>query len=196
MTTTARIGVLALWLAACGGAKPAGNEPLDTSREQQPHAMSGRASPTGQPAEPAGDEADEAKTDAEHGKAGEAKADAEHAEHGKAGEAHEMAQMPAPVAKFHDALAPRWHADKGAKRMADTCAAVGELRSDAAAIVAAPAPAGSAPATWKSGGSELAAAVDALGATCKAKDAAAFEPAFARVHTSFHRVMEAGMAHE
>jgi len=105
----------------------------------------------------------------------------------------EMAAMPPPIAKFHDTLAPRWHAPQGPQRMADACAAIGQLHSDAAAIVAAPAPAGANPGSWSASGQQLAEAVTALEATCKASDAAAFEPAFTRVHTSFHHAMEAGM---
>ena len=32
--------------------------------------------------------------------------------------------MPPEIAKFHDVLAPRWHAEKGPQRMKDTCAAI------------------------------------------------------------------------
>lgn len=110
--------------------------------------------------------------------------------HGSAAAADEHGGMPASIKKFHDTLAPRWHAEKGPQRTADTCAAIGQLQADAAAIVAAPTPAGTAAAVWADGGKQLADAVTALDATCKAKDAAAFEPAFASVHTAFHHVME------
>ena len=39
-------------------------------------------------------------------------------------EGDEMVAMTPEVKAFHDVLAPRWHAERGAKRMADTCAAV------------------------------------------------------------------------
>jgi len=116
--------------------------------------------------------------------------------HAPAGEHEEHGKMPAAISKFHDTLAPRWHADKGPQRMADTCAALPQLHSDAAAVVAAPAPEGADPAVWSAGGTQLDAAVTALEAPCKANDAAAFEPAFERVHTSFHHVMEAGGGHK
>ncbi len=99
------------------------------------------------------------------------------------------------VAKFHDTLAPRWHAERGAKRMTDTCAVTAQLRSEAQAIVASPPPEGANPTSWSAGGTQLADAVTALETTCKASDATAFEPAFERVHTSFHHVMEAGGKH-
>ena len=107
----------------------------------------------------------------------------------------EKANMPSSIAKFHEALAPRWHTPQGPQRMTDTCAAVGQLHTDAAAIVAAPAPDGANAVSWSAGGQQLAEAVTALETICKAKDAAAFEPAFARVHTSFHHVMEAAGGH-
>ena len=107
------------------------------------------------------------------------------------GEMAEMAGMPPPVAKFHDTLAPRWHAVHGRQRMTETCAAIAQLRADADAIIAAPPPSGADAAAWSAGGKELAEAVAGLGATCKASDAAAFEPAFTRVHERFHGVMAA-----
>lgn len=119
-----------------------------------------------------------------------------HAPGGDAGyagssEAAAMAALPPPVEAFHDALAPRWHAEPGAQRMADTCAAVPELRSRADAIVAAPAPAGRDAAAWELGGKQLAEAAAALEAPCQAHDAAAFEAAFTQVHERFHGVLEA-----
>lgn len=103
-----------------------------------------------------------------------------------------FAKLPPAVAQFHDVLAPRWHAAQGPERMTDTCAAVGQLRDGAQAIAAADLPAGSDAATWHQATSELTTAVTALDGTCKVRDADAFEPAFARVHTGFHRVMDAG----
>jgi hypothetical protein len=103
------------------------------------------------------------------------------------------AAMPPAITAFHDVLAPRWHAEKGAKRMADTCSAIPELRASADAIVAAPAPEGRDAAAWSTGGKQLADAVGALDAPCKASDAAAFETAFHDVHERFHGVMELAM---
>jgi hypothetical protein len=113
-----------------------------------------------------------------------------------AGDEH-GAMMP-EIAKFHDVLAPRWHADKGDKRMADTCAATAQLHASADAIAKAATPAGADAAKWSAGTKELTDAVVALEASCTAKDAAAFEPAFTRVHTNFHALMESsgGEHHE
>ena len=38
------------------------------------------------------------------------------------------------VVKFHDVLAPRWHAAKGEQRMKDTCAAIADFKTNAAAV--------------------------------------------------------------
>jgi hypothetical protein len=114
---------------------------------------------------------------------------------GKKGE-HEEMGMPPQLVKFHDALAPRWHADKGPQRMADTCAALPELHHDAEAIAAAEAPKQGDAVAWSTGGKKLTEAVSALGATCRSQDADAFEPAFARVHEIFHGLMEATGGHD
>lgn len=99
------------------------------------------------------------------------------------------------VAKFHEVLSPRWHAEKGEKRMADTCGALAEFRADADALVALAPPAGADAAAWGTKTKELSEAVGALDGTCQAKDAQAFEPAFERVHNGFHAVMEASGEH-
>ena len=109
-----------------------------------------------------------------------------------AGEADEIAAMPPELQKFHAVLAPRWHAQRGPERTADTCGAIAEFRAEAEALVAAPAPAGRDAAAWSAGGKQLAEAVAALDATCQARDAAGFEPAFAQVHDRFHGLLEAG----
>jgi hypothetical protein len=97
----------------------------------------------------------------------------------------------AQVDKFHDTLAPRWHAAQGPQRMADTCAAMSQFRAETDAIAAAPAPGSGDPATWSSHTKQLTDAVGALDVACKANDAVAFEPAFERVHHVFHEVEEA-----
>ena len=101
------------------------------------------------------------------------------------------ANMLPEVAKFHDVLAPRWHAEKGAKRMADTCGAMAEFQANADALTKVAPPATTDAGAWGTKTQELVTAVGALDGTCKANDATAFEPAFERVHTSFHSVMEA-----
>ncbi len=109
----------------------------------------------------------------------------------------EHGQMMPEIAKFHDVIAPRWHGDKD-KQMPDTCAVTAELRASADAIAKAQAPASTDAAKWAAGAKDLSDAVVALEATCTSKDAAAFEHAFAQVHTHFHTLLEAsgGEHHE
>jgi hypothetical protein len=104
-------------------------------------------------------------------------------------------QMPPELKTFHDVLAPRWHADKGAQRTADTCAALGDFQSGADAIAKAAAPAGASADTWAAGAKELVTAVAGLRDACAHRDQqAAFEDAFAKVHESFHHLLEASGA--
>lgn len=118
--------------------------------------------------------------------------------HGHAGEMgkHDEETMPPQLARFHDALAPRWHAAPGPQRMADACAAIPEFHHDAEAIAGAAPPSKGDASAWSRGGKQLTAAVAALDATCKNKDAEAFEPAFQRVHETFHGLLEAAGEHE
>src|SRR5205085_11939718 len=111
-------------------------------------------------------------------------------------EGDEMVAMTPEVKAFHDVLAPRWHAERGAKRMADTCAAVPDLRTRAEAIAKATPPERAEPADWKDNARQLGEAVTALGATCQASDADKFEPAFTAVHERFHAVLETSVGGE
>ena len=163
---TALVGALVLVAAACGGG--AKPDPAVQPTDVQQHDIAHHATPDGEGA----------------------------AMGGKGMAEHHEGKMPPTVSKFHDTLAPRWHAEHGAKRMADTCAALPQFHSDAAAIIAAPAPEGADASAWAAGGAQLDASVTALEAPCKASDAAGFEPAFERVHTSFHHLLEAGGHHK
>ena len=49
---------------------------------------------------------------------------------------------------------------------------------------------------WTTGTKQLVAAVGALDTTCQTKDGAGFDAAFARVHASFHALLEASGEHE
>lgn len=108
----------------------------------------------------------------------------------------EAPAMPAEVVKFHDILSPRWHAEKGPQRMADTCGAIGELESGADALTKRGAPGTVDAARWALGTSELSKAVGALKTTCATPDEATFEPAFHRVHEGFHAVAELAGGHD
>lgn len=111
-----------------------------------------------------------------------------------ADEHHEMANMPPEMAKFHDVLAPHWHAPKGTQRMTSTCTAIPEFQSNADALAKAAPPAGSE-ATWAAATKELVDAVAGLKAACDAVDPNGFETAFERVHKGFHGLMEGGEHH-
>jgi hypothetical protein len=91
---------------------------------------------------------------------------------------------------FHDLLAPLWHADKGPKRLADTCAAVPQLKTSADAVAKATPPIPTNADTWTTGTRALVAAVGELETACKGKNEAATEAAFAKVHDTFHGLMK------
>ena len=107
----------------------------------------------------------------------------------------EMVAMTPEVKLFHDALAPRWHAEQGPQRMVDTCAAIPEFLGDAESIAKALPPERTDPTQWGAKARALNDSVAALDAACKAKDAAQFEPAFAAVHERFHAMLGAGGEH-
>lgn len=98
--------------------------------------------------------------------------------HGEHGVEHRGA-----VGQFHDVLKPLWHAAEGAERTTNTCAAVGQFRTAAAAITAE--------AADKAKAAALEAAVAGLDAPCAAADHAGFDVAFHAVHDAFHAIAEA-----
>jgi len=91
---------------------------------------------------------------------------------------------------FHQLLSPLWHAPAGEPRRKDTCAAVPDFKTRAAAVKAAAAPAKADPAGWTSAGTDLEDAVAGLATACAGSDPAAFDTAFEAVHTRFHHAME------
>ena len=105
--------------------------------------------------------------------------------------AEKMATMPAEVGKFHDVLAPRWHAAAGPKRMTDTCSAIADFKADADGIAKATPPTTANADTWTAATRALVASVDALSAVCTANETDKFEAAFSNVHDSFHALMKA-----
>jgi hypothetical protein len=107
-----------------------------------------------------------------------------------------MAAASPELARFHDTLAPRWHAAAGPQRMTDTCEAIVRFHREAEAVAAARPPDKADASAWSSGGRKLTEAVVGLDATCKSKDAVAFEPAFERVHETFHGLMEVVGGHD
>lgn len=99
--------------------------------------------------------------------------------------------MPPELAKFHDTLAPRWHAAKGPERMKSTCDALPDFKAGATTIASSSPPKGADSQAWTDGAGKLAAALEELETECKANDAAKFETAFEQVHVSFHGLLEA-----
>ena len=98
-----------------------------------------------------------------------AKPEAEHHE-------HEMESMSPELARFHDVLAPKWHAPPGAARRQGACAAMADFKKRAAEVP---------------NGKDLVAAVDALDNACTTKAAdAEIDAAFGKVHEAFHHLLE------
>ena len=104
-------------------------------------------------------------------------------------EQHDAEKMSPELAKFHDVLAPRWHAAKGPLLISDSCAAIPDFRAGVVAIATAAAPAGIDADAWNNGTAMLAHAVDDLDKACQGNDPAGFEDAFAKVHQGFHGLM-------
>jgi hypothetical protein len=120
-----------------------------------------------------------------------------HEEHA-AGEGAEHEDLTPELTKFHDILAPLWHAAKGPQRIKDTCAAVPQFRTAADAVGKATPPTKANADTWTTATRALVDSVNGLETACKTNDAAKFEAAFHNVHESFHHLMEqaGGEKHE
>jgi hypothetical protein len=87
---------------------------------------------------------------------------------------HEHMKLAADVAAFHSAIAPLWHAPKGAERIGKACAQAGELQRLALDIKSTDA-------------SALQAATGQFQEQCKtAPDQA--EGAFGKLHDAFHKL--------
>jgi hypothetical protein len=119
-----------------------------------------------------------------------------HEEHGSGGEPGEHEGLTPELTKFHDLLAPLWHAAKGPQRIKDTCAAVPQFKAAADAVAKATPPNPTNADTWTTGTRALVASVNDLEAACKTNDAAKFEAAFEKVHHAFHYLMEQTEKHE
>ena len=102
-----------------------------------------------------------------------------------------MKTMPPAMGKFHDVLAPHWHAAQGPQRMTDTCDALPDFHAAADALAKSTPPTTANADTWTTATKALVDAVAGLDSSCKSNDAAQFETAFAKVHDSFHALMEA-----
>jgi len=93
---------------------------------------------------------------------------------------HEMENMSPALARFHDLLAPLWHAPPGTARVQSTCEAIGDFKKRAADVPNA---------------QDLTAAIGELEKVCIAKGSDKdFDAAFGKVHDAFHHALEAGHA--
>lgn len=108
---------------------------------------------------------------------------------GNPGDEHEHS-FPAEMGAFHDKLAPLWHADEGQPRVAETCAATGELDALAAGVKNGAVPAGVDPAKYGERADALIASIVKLSAACGSPDRATFDADFGGVHSAFHALIE------
>jgi hypothetical protein len=97
--------------------------------------------------------------------------------------------LPPALDRFHGILAPLWHADAGAQRQKDTCAAMPDFQRGADEIAAAPVPAGLDAAAWTSAAADLRAKVAATSAQC-AGPQAGFDAAFSALHDAYHHIVD------
>lgn len=96
--------------------------------------------------------------------------------------------FPPALSRFHDALAPLWHARRDAQWAANACAAAGELDRRAQATAQAAPPQGMSAEEYAAGAGRLAAAVTALAEACAAGAQGEVEARMAEVHRAFHVV--------
>ena len=97
-----------------------------------------------------------------------------------------------PVSDFHAVLSPLWHAQPGATRTDQTCAAVADFRTKAQAIQTGPVPEGARAdeAGYRQAAAGLVTAVEALGTACAERNRPSFDARFQALHTAFHGVAE------
>jgi hypothetical protein len=99
------------------------------------------------------------------------------------------------IDRFHDKLAPLWHADESPERIADTCGAVADLHGIAQEILTAGPPAGAA-ADFADAAQALEQSVGALHGECDTAERKDFQAKFTVVHDAFHAVADkSGSAH-
>lgn len=118
-----------------------------------------------------------------------------HGHHGHGGgEGHghpAHSAFPAEVAAFHDVLRPVWHSEPGAGRDARACTEAATLRTRAAAVGAAAAPANARDAAaWSTRTGQLTAAAEALVQGCGATPRGDVAGQLEALHTAFHALVE------
>jgi hypothetical protein len=107
----------------------------------------------------------------------------------EAGGEHHHGAAGGPIDKFHEQLAPLWHAPESPKRVADTCAAAATLHGLANDIVMAGAGEGTKP-DYLDATHKLVETVAALHKECGTADRKDFAAKFGAVHEAFHAVAE------
>ena len=100
-------------------------------------------------------------------------------------------RWPSEMKAFFEVVAPRFHSEVGAQRMADTCGAMADMRAAADRVAASPPPVPANAGTWTSAGPALVAATTEIVSTCAAHDLESFNAAFEAVVRAFHALMEA-----
>jgi len=105
--------------------------------------------------------------------------------------AHEdHSELPPAAAAFHDRLSPLWHADAGAKRTDDTCAATDDLLAEAGPMHDGSPVAEDKLQAYSEAVGALKTAIVELGDACKEEGRPNFDAAFTKVHEAFHAVIE------
>ncbi len=98
------------------------------------------------------------------------------------------AELPEPLARFHDVLHPIWHSEpEGRSEMA--CHNVEQLTNHSQAIRDMGVPEGVDPAPWASKVDQLSASIDALAAVCP-QSPEGHDAEVTQMHDAFHGMHE------
>jgi hypothetical protein len=115
---------------------------------------------------------------------------------GEQGHAEDAHHFKGPLGDFHNVLAPIWHSDPGAGRVAKACDGAKLLNDRAAGVDGAAPPVGADVNAYKTAARQLSMAVSALSTACGASGRPEVEAKLSAVHDAFHKVAEASGAHE
>lgn len=108
----------------------------------------------------------------------------------------EHAGMPADVTRFHDELAPLYHAAPGPDRVEAACGAMGDFNELIGNLEQAPPPADVDAVAWGERVGELRGSIGAFGIDCVENDRKEFDARFETLHDSFHALIELLPHHE
>lgn len=116
--------------------------------------------------------------------------DGDHHEEMHEGEEHAEPELTPEMARFHDVLAPLWHAEAGPQRVDDTCEASGHMLDLSNDIQKAPTPEGADETAWIEAVQTLMIDITHLQDACpQVPGGVTFDDAFTNVHESFHALM-------